>query len=168
MIGKRNQLSNRKEQGWISPTRAPSGSVLLVNHSSTHAGSLWQARAFTIPAPIPPAAGPENLQCRAAFIHSLRAVVPKRQALRLLPGSNPLLTRDTVASPAKCVSQAAPSLNQAREQPLPITSQSSRSNPFAGWRLLSKFMACSSSLSWWLWRPVRETSVPGHSCTFWP
>jgi hypothetical protein len=34
-----------------------------------HTRPFWQARGVTSSAPIPPAAGPENLQCRAAFIH---------------------------------------------------------------------------------------------------
>ena len=43
-----------------------------------HTRPLWQARAFTNPAPTPPRAGPENFQCRAAFIQFQRAMVPVR------------------------------------------------------------------------------------------
>ena len=91
-------LSNRKERtGFLPPGSLRLGFV--GQPFFYHACPLWQARAFTIPAPIPPSAGPENLQCRAAFIHDLRAVVPMRASL--LPGSNPFLTRGTVASPTK-------------------------------------------------------------------
>jgi hypothetical protein len=60
----------------IAPALAPSGSVFLVNRSTTTRARFGK-RAFTSPAPIPPPAGPENLQCRAAFIQFHRAVVPR-------------------------------------------------------------------------------------------
>jgi hypothetical protein len=78
MIGKRNQLSNRKERtGFLPPGSLRLGFV--GQPFFYHACPLWQARAFTNPAPIPPSAGPENLQCRAAFIQFRRDVVPKPQ-----------------------------------------------------------------------------------------
>jgi len=55
----------------------PSGSVFLVNRSITTRARFGKRRAFTNSAPIPPPAGPENFQCRAAFIQSHRAVVPR-------------------------------------------------------------------------------------------
>ena len=166
MIGKRNQLSNRKEQtGFLPPgslrlgfvgqpffyPRVPALASARVHHPCAHP-TLGGTRKPSVPGRVHSV--PERCGSQAA-------------ASLLLPGSNPLLTRDTVASPAKCVSQAASSLNQAREQPLPISPKSSRSNPFAGWRLLSKFISCSSSF-WRPWWPVPETFVPGHNRTFWP
>src|SRR6266481_8801108 len=48
----------------------------------------------------PATAGPENLQCRFAFIQLVRALVSPAPLGRA-PASNTLLTRDTVESPAK-------------------------------------------------------------------
>jgi hypothetical protein len=45
-----------------------------------HTRSFWQTRKVTNSAPIPPQAGPENLQCRAAFIQRHRAMVPAKPA----------------------------------------------------------------------------------------
>jgi hypothetical protein len=41
-----------------------------------HTRPFWQARVFTNSAPILPPAGPENYQCRAAFIQCLRDRLP--------------------------------------------------------------------------------------------
>src|SRR5437870_4958564 len=48
----------------------------------------------------PATAGPENVQCRLAFIQLVRAVVSPALICRA-PASNTFLTRDTVESPAK-------------------------------------------------------------------
>ncbi len=63
-----------KGAGRIAPVLAPSGS-LLRQPFSYHGRGLWQARDPISSAPIPQPAGPENLQCRAAFTQIYRVVV---------------------------------------------------------------------------------------------
>jgi hypothetical protein len=77
------QFSNRKKPGqWpgLLPAR-----FFLVN-SFDKPDVLARASTFrrTRAAPIPPQAGPENFQCRAAFIQYQRAVVPESQQRRFL------------------------------------------------------------------------------------
>jgi hypothetical protein len=77
---------------------APSGSVFLGQLSSTPTASLQQAYEPLLLRPPRITPGPENFQCRAAFIQYQRGPVLGR----LSPArSNPSMTRDTVESPAK-------------------------------------------------------------------
>jgi hypothetical protein len=77
----------------IAPVLTPSGSVCLGSSiSTTHPGFIQ--RVFTRSAPIPPKAGPEKLQCRAAFIQCQRDVVLLRhRCLCLCAESNLVFAR---------------------------------------------------------------------------
>jgi len=73
-----NPISNRKERtGPLLPGSLRLG--FLGQPFYYHTRWFWQARASTSSAPIPPPAGPENFQCRAAFIQFQRAMVPRER-----------------------------------------------------------------------------------------
>src|SRR5215467_16061144 len=59
---------------------APSGSVFLVTGSITRRVGLGKRAQIRHPTRCPPRilSGPENLQCRAAFIQFQRALVPRK------------------------------------------------------------------------------------------
>src|SRR6266700_2925002 len=99
-----------------------------------HTRPFWQARAFTNSAPIPPQAGPENFQCRGR-VHSVAKSYGSQDAC-LRSESNPFLTHGTVESP--CKMSLSCTVKCWREPPPPISPQGSMSNPFTGWRQLSK------------------------------
>lgn len=63
----------------------------------------------------PATAGPENLQCRFAFIRLVRALVSTAPVFRA-PASNTLLTRDTVESPAKLFPSSSTSMLKFMER----------------------------------------------------
>ena len=119
-----NPNSNRKER----TRRLLPGSLrlgFLGQPFYYHRRPLWQAPACTDPAPIPPPAGPENVQCRAVFIQYPRVVVPAAR----LRAAGPTRFRLTARSNRlqNCFSAT---VCKVREQPLPISSQGSMSNPF--------------------------------------
>ena len=73
-----NHISNRKERaGRLLPCSLRLG--FFGQPFFYHTRWFWQARACTSSAPIPPPVGPENFQCRAAFIQFQRALVPRKQ-----------------------------------------------------------------------------------------
>lgn len=63
----------------MAPFRAPSGSVLWGNRSVTARVRSGQRVRSPALAPTPPRAGPENVQCRAAFTQFQRAMVPGKR-----------------------------------------------------------------------------------------
>src|SRR4051794_16398976 len=142
-----------------SPARAPSGSVLLVNPSFTTRARFgkrvrsptlrpshqrWDQKTFS--------AGPRSFSARELWFPSSVA------AAEVQPVCDSRHGRIACKASLSCTR-----INQQGEQPPPISPEGSLSNPFAGWRLLSKFK--SSSSLWWL---VPETSGSGHSRTFRP
>jgi hypothetical protein len=76
---------DRKKPAGSIPVRASSGPCFLGQTSLKPSAPVWtSAFGRTRAAPIPPAAGPENFQCRAAFIQFQRALVSGGQR-RCLP-----------------------------------------------------------------------------------
>ena len=140
---------------------APSGSVFLGHLFSNQKVPCAQVASTPVRRPSR-FAGPENFQCRAAFIQNQRGPVPSP----VLPArSNPFVTHGTVESPAKCLLSRSKlrrtaTTNQSggiaiqpfqrardgsqihrfssfvhfadREPPLPIKPEGFISNPFAG------------------------------------
>ena len=76
-----NLISNRKERtGRLLPGSFRLG--FLGQPFYYHTRPFWQACAFTSAAPIPPPAGPENVQYRAAFIQFQRAMDSRKLGLQ--------------------------------------------------------------------------------------
>jgi hypothetical protein len=82
--------------------------------------------------------GPENLQCRAAFIqfHKNGGLGP---AVERQEVSNLFLTRSSVESPSKlCPSSRFLSVKKNGEPPSPIRQEGFSPTPFSGWQRFSQ------------------------------
>ncbi len=131
LVKRTHRISNRKELGARSHCQFPPARFFLVSCSHIRRAGFGK-HALSNLVPIPPLAGPENVQFRSVFIQIVKSFGYVGCRLRS-PRSNLLLTHGTVESPAKV---SLSSLHGVKQRSAAASNQRKGLTPTSGsgWR----------------------------------